>query len=321
MLYRFEPIFKRVIWGGEKIAAYKGITTPYSDIGESWELSGIAASESVVAEGRDKGMTLRQLVERDGAMLVGVRNFERFATEFPLLVKIIDAHRDLSIQVHPDDEMARRHHNKSGKSEMWYIVGGDDAHLKVGFNRAITPDEYEQRVADGTITEVLTDYKVGAGDLFHLPAGRIHTICSGTLLIEIQQPSDVTYRIYDYDRTDSDGRKRELHTELAREAIDYTLRPDYRTRYELLRNRAVELVHTPHFTSRLYDMTEPQRLDLSATDSFVAVVAIEGSGTLTTDDGSQMSVRQGQTVIVTATTKSLAIAPHGELNLQTGSVE
>ncbi len=322
MLYRFEPILKRVIWGGEKIAAYKGISTTHSDIGESWELSGIAGNESVVAEGAELGMTLRELLLRDGAELVGRDNFDRFGPEFPLLVKFIDAHRDLSIQVHPNDEIARRHHSKSGKSEMWYVIGADrDAHLKAGFKSAITPDEYERRVADGSITEALADYRVKEGDLFYLPAGRIHTICAGTLLVEIQQPSDVTYRIYDYDRTDSEGRKRELHTELAREAIDYTVLPDYRTRYTEVRNHAVELISTPHFTTRLYDLTEPHNIDLSTLDSFIAIVALRGSGTLRTDDGSTMRIAQGQTILAPATTQRLDIEPEGALKLLTASVE
>ena len=214
--FRFTPILKSLIWGGDKIAPYKGIETTQANIGESWELSGVAGDESVVAEGEYAGYTLPQLIAELKERLVGKSVYERFGTEFPLLVKFIDARADLSIQVHPDDALAQMRHGKHGKTEMWYVVGADrGAHLKAGFSQKITPEEYERRVADNTLTDVLCDYAVQPGDLFFLPAGRVHAICAGSFVAEIQQTSDVTYRIYDYGRLGKDGKPRELHTELA----------------------------------------------------------------------------------------------------------
>lgn len=197
--FRFTPLLKSLIWGGDKIAAYKGLKTDLPNIGESWELSGIAGDELVVAEGEYAGYTLPQLIAELKGELVGEAVYKRFGEEFPLLVKFIDARNDLSIQVHPDDALAQMRHGKHGKTEMWYVVdatGG--AHLKSGFSQTITPAEYERRVADNTLTDVLCDYAVQRGDLFFLPAGRVHAICAGSFVAEIQQTSDVTYRIYDY---------------------------------------------------------------------------------------------------------------------------
>lgn len=319
-MYKFEPILKEVIWGGERIAAYKGIATASRTIGESWELSAVAGCESVVSEGAERGMTLTRLVDRHGAALVGRRNFERFGNRFPLLVKFIDAHRDLSIQVHPDDVLAQRRHGSCGKSEMWYIIGAEHgAHLMSGFSRRIGIGEYERRVADNTLTEVLADYRVSAGDLFYIPAGRVHTIGAGTFLVEIQQSSDITYRIYDYGRDGSDGRPRELHTELAREAIDFSVKDDYRTHYTAAKGRGVELLTTPHFTANLYELTAPHGIDLSDVDSFVAVICLEGSARLAAGDGPTMEIRQGETVLVPASAAHLAIDTAG-VKLLTASV-
>ena len=218
---RFTPQLKSLIWGGEKIAPYKGIRTGGRNIGESWELSGVAGNESVVAEGEYAGRTLPELIARFRGELVGEAVYERHGTEFPLLVKFIDARQDLSIQVHPDDQLAWTRHKSNGKTEMWYVVAADEgAHLKSGFSQQLTPAEYERMVADHTLTDALCDYPVIAGDLFFLPAGRVHAICAGTFVAEIQQTSDITYRIYDYGRTGADGKPRELHTELAKDAID-----------------------------------------------------------------------------------------------------
>ena len=194
---KFRPILKSVVWGGEKIAPFKEITTDQHNIGESWELSGVKGNESVVANGEYAGRTITELVQEFKGRLIGQKNYERTGDEFPLLIKFIDAKQDLSIQVHPDDELAAKRHNGSkGKTEMWYVVAADkDAHLMSGLTQKITPDEYEQRVNNHTITDVLHDYKVAPGDVFFLPAGRIHSIGSGSFIAEIQQTSDITYRI------------------------------------------------------------------------------------------------------------------------------
>lgn len=320
-MYKFEPILKSLIWGGEKIAPYKGIATDLHQIGESWELSGVAGNESTVAEGADKGMKLSELLARDGARLIGKANYERFGNEFPLLIKFIDARQDLSIQVHPNDELAWERHRSKGKTEMWYVVAADrGAHLKSGFARQVTPEEYEASVADNTITDILADYKISPGEVYFLPAGRVHAIGAGSFVAEIQQTSNITYRIYDYGRTGADGKPRELHTEQAKGAIDYTVLDDYRTPYERQMNQAVELVSCPYFTTDLLELDAPKRLDLAAWDSFLVVICTEGEGTLTDDEGCTMPIRRGQTVLVPATARSLRIDPQTKMTLLTSRI-
>ncbi len=320
-MYKFEPILKSLIWGGEKIAPYKGITTDQHQIGESWELSGVAGNESTVAEGADKGMKLSELLARDGAKLIGKANYERFGNEFPLLIKFIDARQDLSIQVHPNDALAWERHRSKGKTEMWYVVAADQgAHLKSGFAKQVTPEEYEASVADNTITDLLTDCKIRPGEVYFLPAGRVHAIGAGSFVAEIQQTSNITYRIYDYGRPGADGKPRELHTEQAKAAIDYTVLPDYRTPYERRMNQPVELVSCPYFTTDLLELDRPQKLDLSAWDSFLVVICTEGEGTLIDDRGCTMPVHRGQTVLVPATAASLQIDPKTKMTLLTSRI-
>ena len=321
-MYKFRPILKSLLWGGEKIAPYKGIATAQTNIGESWELSGVEGDVSVVAEGPDAGKTLTELIARDGAALLGKKNFERFGQEFPLLIKFIDARQDLSIQVHPDDKLAWERHRSKGKTEMWYVVAADEgAHLRSGFAKQVTPAEYEASVADDTITDLLADYAVRPGDVFFLPAGRVHSIGAGSFIAEIQQTSNITYRIYDFNRRDAQGNTRELHTEQAKGAIDYTVLPDYRTRYEAAQNRPVELVACPYFTTTLYDLTETQRIDLAATDSFVVVICMEGSGTIADDSGTALPLRQGETVLVPASAAALTLTPAQSMKLLTSWID
>ena len=321
-MYRFRPILKSLLWGGEKIAPYKEIAADLTCIGESWELSGVEGNVSVVAEGPDAGLTLAQLIARDGARLLGKKNSERFGDEFPLLVKFIDAAQDLSIQVHPDDKLAWERHRSKGKTEMWYVVAADEgAHLRSGFAKEVTPAQYEASVADDTITGLLADYAVRPGDVFFLPAGRVHSIGAGSFIAEIQPTSDITYRIYDFNRRDAQGNKRELHTEQAKDAIDYTVLPDYRTRYEAAQNRPVELVACPYFTTTLYDLTEPQQIDLTATDSFVVVICMEGRGTVTDSAGTTLAVHQGETLLVPASTDGLTFTPEKGMKLLTSRID
>ena len=321
-MYRFRPILKSLLWGGEKIAPYKEIAADLTCIGESWELSGVEGNVSVGAEGPDAGLTLAQLIARDGARLLGKKNSERFGDEFPLLVKFIDARQDLSIQVHPDDKLAWERHRSKGKTEMWYVVAADEgAHLRSGFAKEVTPAQYEASVADDTITGLLADYAVRPGNVFFLPAGRVHSIGAGSFIAEIQQTSDITYRIYDFNRRDAQGNKRELHTEQAKDAIDYTVLPDYRTRYEAAQNRPVELVACPYFTTTLYDLTEPQQIDLTATDSFVVVICMEGRGTVTDSAGTTLAVHQGETLLVPASTDGLTFTPEKGMKLLTSRID
>ena len=221
-MYKFQPILKSTIWGGEKIVPYKHIASDQKQVGESWELSGVKGNESVVAGGPEAGTTLPGLIARHGAALLGKANAARFGQEFPLLIKFIDARQDLSIQVHPNDALAWERHKSKGKTEMWYVVDADKgARLRSGFAKQVTPAQYEASVADNTITDLLAEYEIHPGDLFFLPAGRVHSIGAGAFIAEIQQTSDITYRIYDFNRKDADGNTRELHTELAKGAIDW----------------------------------------------------------------------------------------------------
>lgn len=317
-MYKFRPILKSTIWGGEKIAPYKRIATEQTQIGESWELSGVKGNESIVAEGPDSGKSLPELIARDGAKLLGAANAERFGAEFPLLIKFIDARQDLSIQVHPNDELAWERHRSKGKTEMWYVVAADEgAHLRSGFAEQVTPEQYAASVADNTITDLLADYAIAPGDVFFLPAGRIHAICTGCFVAEIQQTSDITYRIYDYGRVGADGNTRELHTELAKDAIDYTVLPDYRSHYVPAENSETELVACPYFTTSLYDLDAPAEKDLAQTDSFLVVMCLAGRGTLVDDEGSETPIRQGETLLVPASTRSIRFVPEGTMKILT----
>ena len=308
MYYKFTPILKNTIWGGTKIAPFKNIQTSLRKIGESWEISGVKENETVVSEGPDAGRKLNELVAEQRENLVGRANFERFGTEFPLLVKFIDARDDLSIQVHPTDEIARRQGRERGKTEMWYLMPSEpEATLLCGLNRQITPDEYKRMVAEKTITEAISRYPVGEGDCFFLPAGRIHAIGSGCFLAEIQQTSDVTYRIYDFDRHDDLGRPRELHTELAAESIDYAVLPDYQTHYTPEKNRRVELVRCPYFTTAVYDLDAAFALDYSALDSFVILIGLGGAAIVTEPGGTHFVLRAGETVLLPATATTLKV--------------
>ena len=319
---KFEPILKTIVWGGEKIAPYKGIETQQKHIGESWELSGVAGNESIVADGPLKGKTIAQLVKEYKADLVGKHVYENTGDEFPLLIKFIDALTDLSIQVHPDDELAAKRHNGSkGKTEMWYVVDAEPgAHLLAGLTEKITPDEYAAKVADGTITDVLARYDVHPGDVFFLPAGRIHAICGGCFIAEIQQTSNITYRIYDYGRLGLDGKPREVHTELAKDAIDYTVYPDYRTHYSPEQNEEQEVVSCQYFTTSIYDLTLPYAKDLSAIDSFMVVMCLTGSGTIEVD-GEEVPVHQGETVLIPATADDICFVPDGSMKVLTSYIK
>ena len=312
-MYKFQPILKSTIWGGEKIVPYKHIASDQKQVGESWELSGVKGNESVVAGGPEAGTTLPGLIARHGAALLGKANAARFGQEFPLLIKFIDARQDLSIQVHPNDALAWERHKSKGKTEMWYVVDADKgARLRSGFAKQVTPAQYEASVADNTITDLLAEYEIHPGDLFFLPAGRVHSIGAGAFIAEIQQTSDITYRIYDFGRTDADGRMRELHTELAKDAIDYRVLDDYRTHYEPCRDRGVELVRCAYFTTSLYDLTAVHACDFSSLDSFVAMVFVAGAGRIMDDCGHTVAVRRGETVLIPAAVRRVVAEPGPE---------
>lgn len=306
-MFKFEPLLKQTLWGGDKIIPFKHLNTKMEQVGESWEISGVKDFETIVANGPDKGKSLNQLVSEMKDQLVGKENYERFGDEFPLLVKFIDAHQDLSIQVHPSDEVAHRQGKSHGKTEMWYALPSTPgAMLYNGLKQQITPEQYKQMVENDTITDALARYEVHEGDVFFIPAGRIHTIGAGCFVAEIQQTSDVTYRIYDFKRKDKNGNYRELHTQLAAESIDYTVLDNYRTEYEPLKNEGVQVATCPYFTTAVYDLTEPMTLDYSELDSFVILIAVKGEGRLICN-GEEMPFQMGDTVLFPATTNEVRI--------------
>ncbi|MBQ6379764.1 MAG: class I mannose-6-phosphate isomerase [Prevotella sp.] len=306
-MYKFEPLLKQTIWGGDRIIPFKHLDTQMERVGESWEISGVKDNETIVSNGKDKGKSLNQLVREQKDRLVGKENFQRFGNEFPLLIKFIDARQDLSIQVHPTDEIAQRQGKSRGKTEMWYALdSAPDAQLYNGLKKKITPDEYKEMVENDTITDALARYAVHEGDVFFIPAGRIHAIGTGCFVAEIQQTSDVTYRIYDFKRKDKDGNYRELHTKEAAESIDYTVLPNYRAGYQPKQNEGVQLVECPYFTTSVYDLTEPMTLDYSGLDSFVILIAVKGQGTLTADEET-ITFQMGDTVLLPATTEEVKV--------------
>lgn len=305
---KFNALLKQTLWGGDKIIPFKHISSDLENVGESWEISGVPGNETIVAEGTFAGKSLNDVVVAMKADLVGKANYERFGDEFPLLIKFIDARQDLSIQVHPTDEIAKKQGKERGKTEMWYIMDSDsDAKLYSGLKKAITADEYKAMVENDTICDALAQYSVKEGDCFFLPAGRIHAIGTGCFLAEIQQTSDVTYRIYDFKRKDKNGNYRQLHTKEASECINYHVEDDYRTQYEAIKNQGVALVNCPYFTTAVYDLDEPMTLDYSELDSFVILIGMKGEGTITDDEGNTFTLNAGETVLVPATTQTLKV--------------
>ena len=250
---------------------------------------------------------LRPLADLKGK-LVGEDNYQRFGNEFPLLIKFIDARQDLSIQVHPTDEIAKMQGKERGKTEMWYLMDSDkDATLLCGLKKKITPEEYAQMVENDTIVDAIDRYEVKEGDCFFLPAGRIHAIGTGCFLAEIQQTSDVTYRIYDFKRKDKDGNYRQLHTKEAAECINYNVESNYRTDYTPVKNQGVSLVQCPYFNTAVYDLDEPMTIDYSELDSFVILIGLKGNATITDNEGNTFTLQAGESVLVPATTETLKV--------------
>ncbi|MDP5169357.1 MAG: class I mannose-6-phosphate isomerase [Bacteroidia bacterium] len=312
----FQTIFKDKIWGGQKIRTildkdFGGL----SNCGETWEISGVEGNVSVVNEGPLAGKSLRELIAEYKGKLVGDRVYEKFGDEFPLLVKFIDANDDLSIQVHPDDELAKQRHNSFGKTEMWYIMQADEgASLITGFNQQLDRAKYQQVFEAGALTSILNREAAVAGDVFFLPAGRVHTIGKGLLLAEIQQTSDITYRIYDFDRVDDAGNKRELHVEEALDAIDYDFYDEYKTQYEQATNKAVDVVESVYFHTQKLSLTEAFDRDYRGQDSFVILVVVEGAGKIVAN-GVTLPVKAGQALLIPAVLTDVSFVPEGSLTL------
>ena len=306
---KFQPLLKQTLWGGDKIVTFKHLDSQLENVGESWEISGVKDNETIVKEGPLKGKSLNEVVAEQKDRLVGKENYQRFGDEFPLLIKFIDARQDLSIQVHPNDEIAHKQGKPRGKTEMWYLMESEPgAKLYCGLKKQITPDQYKEMVDNDTICDALAQYEVKEGDCFFLPAGRIHAIGPGCFLAEIQQTSDVTYRIYDYKRKDKNGNYRELHTKLAAESINYQVENDYRTHYVGRLNKGVSLVQCPYFCTAVYDLNEPMTLDYSELDSFVILIGLKGEGKIIDNEGNEVSIMAGDTLLIPATTETLRVS-------------
>lgn len=305
-MWKFKPILKHTIWGGKRIAALKGLQSSDLSVGESWEISSLPGSVSVVAEGPDQGKSILDLVALQGASLLGNENFHKFGNEFPLLIKFIDADKDLSIQVHPDDEMARRFGQK-GKTEMWYVVDAKpDTRICNGFRHEVHERDYSQLVASGNIEDALNYIPIVKDDVYYIPAGRIHAIGAGAFLVEVQQASDVTYRVYDYMRRDSDGSLRELHVDLAREALDFGDVGAGAVECPINPDGSTTLMHSPYFTTCLYRTSSVIERDLTSLDSFVVIVVTEGACTLISDSES-VNIKAGETILIPASAQHYTI--------------
>ncbi|MBP3789331.1 MAG: class I mannose-6-phosphate isomerase [Prevotella sp.] len=310
--YKFQPYLKTTLWGGYQIAPFKGIFTAQPNIGESWEISGVPEHESIAVERGlvddvDVGLTLTELIDKYKGLLVGQKVYKRFGNKFPLLVKFIDSRQDLSVQVHPDDHLAMQRHGCQGKTEMWYVIKSDvGAKIYAGLSKSISPDEYEQLATampiDGhsPMQDVIATHEAHDGDLFFLPAGRLHAIGAGNFLAEIQETSDITYRVYDFGRKDAHGKPRELHIQEARDAIDYRVWPEYRSSYDSTKPIS-QLVNCPHFVVHRVVVQVASQVDFHC-DSFVVVVCLWGEANI-----NGINIRQGETILVPASENVLYI--------------
>jgi mannose-6-phosphate isomerase len=305
---KFYPILKEKIWGGTKLMTQLHKKSTSKNVGESWELSDVEHNVSVVSNGKLKGKTLRELLETYKEELIGINNYNRFGNNFPLLIKYIDAKQDLSVQVHPNDALAKERHNSFGKTEMWYIMQADQgSKLIVGFNKEITPDQYLNYVAEKKIPSILNYERVKAADAFFIEPGTVHTIGAGIVLAEIQQTSDITYRIYDWDRVDDKGNPRELHTDLAIEAINFSDKIKAKHQYSTFINSLNTIVKCEYFTTNFIHVVGEKGLDYTESDSFVIFMCVQGKATISVDEHSE-KLNLGETVLIPATANKVMIA-------------
>lgn len=313
---KFNPIFKDKIWGGEKIKTVFGMDySPLPNCGEAWVLSGYGNEISVVNNGFLADNQLDELVEIYMGDLVGEAIYEKYGSKFPLLIKILNSNDWLSIQVHPDDELAELRHNDLGKTEMWYIAEADKgARLISGFNKEINSDEYLNHLKKGTLTDIMNYEQVNKGDVFFMPAGRVHALGPGLLLFEIQQTSDLTYRIYDFDRVDDKGNPRQLHTDLALDALDFKHYENYRTDYTPEFNKTVPIVESTYFNTSIIHFGTPVVKDYSGLDSFVILQCTEGNCTVDYTEGKE-SFKAGEVLLIPAIMEQITLIPNGDVKL------
>ena len=303
---KFSPILKDKIWGGNKLKNILNKPSQSNHVGESWEISDVDNDISMVNNGSLKGKTLRDLLELYTSDLVGDKNYELFGNKFPLLIKFIDAKEDLSIQLHPNNELAAKRHNSFGKTEMWYVMQADkEAKLIVGFNKKMTPELYLQHLNDHTLPDILNMHEVKEGDTFFIEVGRVHAIGAGVMLAEIQQTSDITYRVYDWDRVDDQGNPRELHNDLAIDAIDFEMENDYKVNYDRTSNQSNIMVDCPYFTTNYIEVD--QILNKSNTfDSFIIYICVAGDAEITAGH-TKVALSTGETVLLPAELRSYQI--------------
>lgn len=307
---KFKPIFHEKIWGGKRMSTI--LNKDYGSLpncGESWELSGVEGNISVVSNGFLAGNDLNEIIEIYMGDLVGDKVYEKFGVEFPLLIKFIDAQDDLSIQVHPNDKLSKERHNAYGKTEMWYVAGTEKgALINSGFNQEVSRDKYLEYLNNGKLTDLLHYDEAQVGDIFFIPAGRVHAIGKGCLVAEIQQTSDVTYRIFDYNRKDDKGNERELHTDFALDAIDFSYASEYKTKYKLEANKPAEVVSCPYFTTNIIEFTKEIDKDYIELDSFVIYMTMNGSFDVVTEQGTE-TIEMGETVLIPASLESVQLKP------------
>lgn len=310
---KFDPIYKQLIWGGEKLKENYGKTGAPPQTGESWEISGVENNISIVANGFLKGNDLEELIEIYMGDLVGDKVFREFELRFPVLIKYINSNDDLSIQVHPDDRYAEEHHGGKGKTEMWYIMEAEEeAHLIVGFRENIDRKSFMERLNGNTLEKILNFISIEKGDVLFIPAGRIHAIGPGIVLAEIQETSDLTYRIYDWNRTGSNGKPRELHIEHALNVLDYKAHNDYKTDYAHIKNSSVNLADCPYFTTQMIHFDQPVDKDYNLIDSFVIYMCVDGHVDIYYRGGEPVTMKKGETILVPAMLKEISLIPQVE---------
>lgn len=308
---KFKPILKERLWGGTKLKEVFGKPIESDITGESWELSTVPGDISVVANGSLEGKSLQELIDSNGEELLGKSVVERFGKEFPILIKFIDAKQDLSIQLHPNDALAKERHNSFGKTEMWYIMDADPkAELIVGFNKDVTKEEYAESVANDTLLDLLNYEQVKEGDTFFINTGKIHAIGAGVMLAEIQQTSDVTYRVFDFNRKDKDGNLRELHTDLALDAVDYEKKDDFKVSYSHEKNEVNTMVDCPYFKTNFIELTENLELDTVNRDSFTIFMCVGGEAKISTAEG-EVAIKSGETALLPASTQKISLQSTG----------
>lgn len=304
---RFEPILKQKIWGGDKLKTLLNKKSNKDDIGESWEISDVPENKSIVINGSLKGKGLDELISVYTSDLLGEKVYNEFGEAFPLLIKFIDARTPLSIQVHPDNKVAKEKHNSFGKTEMWYVLESDEnAELVVGFKKETNEKEYLHHLKNKSLLEILNVDKVEKGDIYFIPAGRVHAIGAGVLLAEIQQTSDITYRIYDWDRKDKNNNYRELHTDEAVKAINYSSKESYKTNYQVVDNKTTPLVSCPYFTTNFLKISKEITINHKQKDSFVIYMCVSGE-VIFKDQYKEEKLLKGQTILVPACIKEFSI--------------